>query len=121
MIQCFSHHGYQHTSLLLRTQTVLFEMEKGEKGEKQDDEKGDTRPRRPRRLRKEESSAGDEEDNAAASKADTRERDAPQSKPRRKRNTADEETAGDGGWMGGIAQEQKPKFEPEPEGPVIVA
>jgi hypothetical protein len=93
-------------------------MEKGEKG--QDDDKGDTRPRRPRRLRKEDSNVNDEDE--SSSKATAPAQDAPQSKPRRKRATnADEETSGDGGWMGGITQEQKPKFEPEPEAPVIVA
>jgi hypothetical protein len=94
-------------------------MEKGEKGQETDD-KGDTRPRRPRRLRKEDSNVGDE-DEATTSKASAPSQDAPQSKPRRRRANAEEETSGDGGWMGGITQEQKPKFEPEPEAPVIVA
>lgn len=93
-------------------------MDKSEKGQADDDK--DTRPRRPRRLRKEESNA--DEDDTAGSKSTAPAADAPQSKPRRKRTTnIDEETTGDGGWMGGIAQEQKPKFEPEPEAAVIVA
>mmetsp|Transcript_4039 Transcript_4039/g.4017 ORF Transcript_4039/g.4017 Transcript_4039/m.4017 type:complete len:230 (+) Transcript_4039:59-748(+) len=100
--------------------------DKGDKGG-QDDDKGDTRPRRPRRMRKDDSNMN--EDDEITSKSSSQQQsqqsqpsESSQNKPRRKRVTNDDDTtSGDGGWMGGVTQEQKQKFEPEPESPAIVA
>ena len=97
-------------------------MEKGEKGEKgSDEERVETRPRRPRRPRQGGADEDEEYNKPAESKISEPAYTEPQAKPRRRRQVEESnDTAGDGGWMGGMAPDNKQKFEPEQETPDVM-
>lgn len=79
--------------------------------EKETDEKIDTRPRRPRRQRQDDTDQQVEKSEEKPSR-----QSEPQAKPRRRRREVDDEdTQGDGGWMGGAPDSKAKNFAPDPE------